>query len=87
MTTSIVYHASADGYSIDSLESDFEGDLDLRGFLSISDDIPKGYQVIRVTFRIKTDASVEEIAKYYTFSPVYSMISKAVPIEVNIKKV
>ena len=87
MTSSIIYHAAARGYQIDSLESDFEGDLDVRGFLSVAPDVPKGYQKIRATFRIKTDASEEEIAELYHFSPVYSMVSPTVPIEVNIVKV
>lgn len=86
MTTAIVYHASAKGYKIESLESDFEGDLDLRGFLSIAKDVPKGYQAIRVTFRVKTDAPKGEIAEFYKFSPVYAMVSAAVPIEVKIEK-
>jgi len=86
MTTSIVYHAANRGIQIESLESDFKGTLDLRGFLGIGKDVPKGYQKIEVTFRIKTDATVEQIAELYQFSPVYSMVSKAVPVEVNITK-
>ncbi|GAB4192336.1 MAG: OsmC family protein [Simkaniaceae bacterium] len=87
MTTSIVYHAATRGYRIESLESEFEGDLDLRGFLQVSEDVPKGYQKIRATFKVKTDATEEEIAELYQFSPVYSMVSKSVPIEVKIVKI
>lgn len=86
MTTSIIYHAAARGIEIESLESDFKGDLDLRGFLDISKDVPKGYQKIEAIFRIKTDASVSEIEELYMFSPVYSMVSKSVPIEVKVVK-
>ncbi|MCC5832292.1 MAG: OsmC family protein [Chlamydiales bacterium] len=86
MTTSIVYHAAARGIEIDSLESDFKGDLDLRGFLDLSKEVPKGYQKIEAIFRVKTDASVKEIEELYKFSPVYSMVSKSVPIEVKIVK-
>ncbi|HEX2492061.1 MAG TPA: OsmC family protein, partial [Blastocatellia bacterium] len=32
LTTSLVYHAAAQGIKIESVESKFEGDLDLRGF-------------------------------------------------------
>ncbi len=86
MTSSIVYHAAARGCHIESLESDFEGDLDLRGFLAVSTDVSKGYQKIRATFRVKTDASEDEIAQFYHYSPVYSMISPTVSIEVKIVK-
>ena len=71
---------------IESLESDFKGNLDLRGFLDLGKNVEKGYQKIEATFRVKTDASNEEISALYQFSPVYSMVSKSVPIEVKIVK-
>jgi uncharacterized OsmC-like protein len=86
MTTSIVYHAAANGYEIEALDSEFEGDLDLRGFLSVSKDVPIGFKKIRALFKLKTDAPEEKIAAFYKFSPVYSMVSAAVPIEVQILK-
>lgn len=86
MTTSIIYHAAARGIEIESLESDFKGDLDLRGFLDVAKDVPKGYQKIEATFHVKTNASVQEIEELYRFSPVYSMVSKSVPIEVKVVK-
>jgi len=87
MTTSIVYHAAARGFHIESLESEFEGDLDIRGFLNLSEKVPKGYQQIRAVFKVNTDATEEEIAQLYQFSPVYSMVSASVPIEVKVIKV
>lgn len=87
MTTSIVYHASARGFKIDSLESEFKGDVDVRGFLGLSKNVPKGYQKIEATFKIKTDASETDISEFYEFSPVYSMLSASVPITVKIVKV
>ena len=33
-----------------------EGDLDLHGFLGLSDKIRNGYENIRVTFKVKGDA-------------------------------
>ncbi len=87
MTTSIIYHAAARGIKIENLESDFYGELDVRGFLGLSESIPKGYKKIEATFRVKTDSTVEEISDLYKFSPVYSMVSKAVPIDVKIIKV
>lgn len=86
MTTTIVYGAAGKGYEINSLESEFEGDLDVRGFLQIDDSVPIGYQKIKTVFTIDTDAPEEELHEFYKFSPVYSMVSKAVPIEVTFKK-
>ena len=51
VTTSIVYHAAAKGIEIRGVESRLEGDLDLRGFLGISNEVPVGYEKIRIHFR------------------------------------
>lgn len=85
MTTSIIYHTSLKGYKINSLSSDFKGDLDLQGFLGIKPSIPKGYQKIYATFKISTDAPESVIEEGYKFSPVYEMLSKSVPININIQ--
>ncbi len=87
MTTSIVYHAAAKDIKIRRLTSEFKGELDLRGFLGLSEKVPKGYKKIYANFKIDTDAPVEKIKEFYQFSPVYDMISKSVPIEVDITKI
>lgn len=45
---------------INELESRYEGDIDLRGFLGISEDVPVAYQDIRVYFKIDADISDEQ---------------------------
>src|SRR5262245_34356290 len=61
LTTSLVYHAAAQGIKIDAVESKFEGNLDLRGFLGMNEDVRNGYENIRVTFKIKADAPEEKL--------------------------
>jgi hypothetical protein len=85
MTTSLVYHAAARGVEIGAVDSTFEGDLDLRGFLGISDEVRKGYSQIRVNMRVNTNASVETLVKCISFSPVYEMISRSVSVDVHIE--
>jgi uncharacterized OsmC-like protein len=65
LTTSIVYHAAAQGKKVDAVRSRFEGDIDLRGFLGISDKVRNGYSGIRVVFEIEGDLSViaEDMAR------------------------
>jgi hypothetical protein len=46
----MVAHAAVRGIEIQELESEFEGDIDLRGFLGLASDVPKGYTEIRVKF-------------------------------------
>jgi len=82
MTTSIAYHAASRGITIESMHSEFKGELDLQGFLNLSHEVPIGYKKIEATFWIKTEAPVEAFKDLYKFSPVYNMLSKAVPIQV-----
>lgn len=84
LTTSLVYHAAARGIHIESVESKLEGDLDLQGFLGLSERVRKGYQQIRVTFTVKSDASVEQLEALTKFSPVYDIVSNPVPVSIAI---
>lgn len=88
LTTSLVYHAAARGIRLDSVESRFEGDLDLRGFLGLCPDIRNGYQQIRVTFRVKGDAPRETLEELVQLaqkrSPVFDIVSNPVPVVVTL---
>jgi len=86
LTTSLVYHAAARGIHIESVESTLEGDLDLQGFLGISNQVRKGYKSILVNITVKSDASTEELRELAKFSPVYDIVSNPVPITIQIDK-
>ena len=85
VTTSLVYHAAARGIALESVESQLEGDLDLRGFLGLSDQVRRGYKEIRVKFNVKSDASPEQLEELTKFSPVYDIISNAVPVSIQME--
>lgn len=85
LTTTVVYHAAARGIKIEAVESSLEGDLDLRGFLGLSDDVRKGYQQIRVAMKIKTGAEPALLKQLANFSPVYDIVSNSVPVEITIE--
>jgi uncharacterized OsmC-like protein len=85
MTTSMVYHAAARGIAIEGIESKLEGDLDLQGFLGLSDEVRKGYSAIRVAMRVKTQATAEELYPLVKFSPVFDIVSGSVPVTVDIR--
>jgi uncharacterized OsmC-like protein len=90
ITTSIVAHASAKGIKIRGVESRYEGDIDLRGFLGLSEDVPVGYQDIRVFFKIDADVSDEQkeelVRMGQKYSPVYNTITKSAPVSVRLDK-
>jgi uncharacterized OsmC-like protein/ferredoxin len=90
LTTALVAHASAKGIEINGVQSRYEGDIDLRGFLGISEDVPVGYQEIRVYFTVDADISEDEklelIETAQKYSPVYNTITKSAPISVQLAK-
>jgi uncharacterized OsmC-like protein len=86
LTTSLVYHAAARGMRLESVESQLEGDLDLQGFLGLSDQVRRGYKEIRVKFNVKSDASLEQLEELTKFSPVYDIVSNPVPVSIQIER-
>jgi uncharacterized OsmC-like protein len=87
LTASFIYHAAARNISIDSLECDLEGDLDLHGFLGLSDEIRRGFQQVRVSFRVEadiTEAQLEECCRLaQKQSPVFDIFTNRVSVEVR----
>ncbi|HTO22242.1 MAG TPA: OsmC family protein, partial [Spirochaetia bacterium] len=51
-----------------------EGDLDFRGTLGVSKDVPVGFQKIRVHFELDTDASEEELATLRRLTERYCVV-------------
>ena len=87
MTTTMVYHAAVRGIKLDEVESKLEGDIDLKGFLAISDKVRPGYQEIRVNFKVKTDIeNVNRLKALTKLSPVYDVVSKGTRVKVQIEK-
>ena len=84
LTTSLVFHAAAQGIHIEAVESTLEGDLDLHGFLGLSENIRKGYRQIRVAFSVQSNASAEQLEALTKFSPVYDIVSNPVPVSIAI---
>jgi uncharacterized OsmC-like protein len=84
LTSSIIYKAAARGIPIESVESTLEGDLDARSFLELSDERRKGYQNIRATFKVKSDASPEVIKELAEFSPVLDVVTHGTPVSLRV---
>ena len=81
LNTTLVYHASVQGIPLDEVNVFAEGDMNARGFFGISDDADRGYRGIRVNVEVKSAADVETLTKLAMYSPVYEMVSKAVPVD------
>lgn len=89
LNTTFIYNAASRGVKIDELEIDLEGDLDLRGFLGLSPDVRRGYEGIRATFTVKSDAPREvlevltELAQKR--SPVFDIVTNPTPVSVRLE--
>ncbi|NID09712.1 OsmC family protein [Fibrivirga algicola] len=51
-----------------------EGDLDFRGTLGVANEAPVGFQAIRLTFELDTDASPEQIETLVSLTKQYCVI-------------
>jgi len=87
VTTSIVAHAAVRGIHIDELESELEGDIDLRGFLGLDEDVPKGFTDIRVNFKVKTDVrNLDRLKRLATYSPVFNTITQGANVDIQVER-
>ncbi len=91
LSTTLIYHAAARGVEIDALELELDGDLDLRGFLGLNEQVRNGFGAINVTFNVTADASEEQIAELVELaqkrSPVFDIVTHPTPVSCKANKV
>ena len=86
VTTSMVAHAAVRGIHIEELESELEGDIDLRGFLGLAEDVPKGFTDIRIRFRVKADVdNMERLKRLTAYSPVFNTITQGANVDIQVE--
>ena len=83
MTTSLVYHAAAQGINVQAIESEYEGDINLQGFLNLDPKVRKGYEEIRVKFKVKSDADKEKLNELVQNSPIFDAVRNPTPVKVE----
>jgi len=87
LTTSLVCHAAVRGIRIGELESELEGDIDLRGFMGLSQDVRKGYRNIRINFKVKTDEeNLDKLKSLAQFSPVFDVVSNGTSVDIQMER-
>ncbi len=88
LAVGFIYNATAQGINVESLEFDLEGDLDLQGFLGLSERVRPGCDAIRIAYRVKADAPREKIEELCAYvqrtSPVLDLIRNPVPVSVQL---
>ena len=82
MTVGYVAGAAVRGITLTHLEIEATGELDLRGFLDLSDAVAPGYPVIDYVVRIAGDGTPEQFEEIHAgvmaTSPNYDNIARAI---------
>ncbi len=87
LTTTLVYHSASRGLKLESIESEYEGDIDVQGLFDLDPNVRPGYREIRVKFRVKGDADEATIQELLRKSPVYDTLANPVKIKIEVEKV
>ena len=86
LTVGFSYNAAARGINVRSLELKLEGNIDLHGFLALSDKVRPGYNDIRLVYHVDCDASPEQVAELWSHvkktSPVLDIIRNPVKVDI-----
>jgi uncharacterized OsmC-like protein len=87
LTVGFSYNAAAQGINVKSLEFDLEGELDLHGFLGLSDKIRPGYDNVRLVYRVDCDAPPEKVDELWAYvektSPVLDILRNPVQVTIS----
>ena len=87
LTVGFVYNAAAMGIEVRSLEYEVEGNLDLHGFLGLSEEVRPGYSGINVKYYVDADAPREKLEELCAYvqktSPVLDIVRNPVPVNVE----
>lgn len=87
LSVGIAYNAAARGITIETMTLDVTGDMDLQGFLGISETVRAGCHDINIACHIKSTATDQEIADLLDHvqktSPVTDMVRYPTPVHLK----
>jgi uncharacterized OsmC-like protein len=87
VTTTFVLHATARGIRVESISTEMDGDIDLRGLLGLDESVPAGYEGIRMKMDIVADCTDEQLDELLAYtrdhSPVCNTVCRPVPVTVE----
>jgi hypothetical protein len=73
------------GITLERLEIETDGEIDLRGFLGLDPAVPPGYEQLRYVVRIKGNGTREQFAEIHkavmATSPNFHNVSRPVDLE------
>jgi uncharacterized OsmC-like protein len=85
MMVGYVAQCAVRGITVENLEIETDGAIDLRGFLGIDPAVPAGYEHLSYTVRIKGSGTKEEFAEVHAAvmatSPNFYNVVRSVPLK------
>jgi uncharacterized OsmC-like protein len=89
ITVGYVAQCAIRGITLERLEIETEGEIDLRGFLGIDPNVPPGYESLSYTVHIKGDGTEQQFAEIHkavmATSPNFFNIANAVALKPTLK--
>ena len=90
LAVGFIYNAAAQGITVEALDFELEGELDLHAFLGLSDEVRPGYKSIELTYRVESDAPKEKVVELCEYvqktSPVLDILRNPVPVSVKLEE-
>lgn len=84
-----VVNAAARGIHLESVEMDIQGELDLRGFLGIDENVNPGYDELRIICRARGNATREQLQECLDagtrYSPNFQNLSRPVKVRYELE--
>ncbi len=84
-----VLGAAAEGITLDRVEIETGGQLDLRAFLGIDEGVPPGYETIRCVVRIKGNGTPEQFRQIHETvlrtSPMHFSLTRPIKVEAELQ--
>ncbi|SDQ45161.1 OsmC family protein [Natronobacterium texcoconense] len=89
LTVGYAANAAAMDIELEELRFELEGDVDLRGFLGISEEVRPGYDTVTCTVHVDTDATEEAVAELQErverTSPLVDNVANGVTLETDLE--
>jgi uncharacterized OsmC-like protein len=84
LAVGFAYNAAAQGIQVDGLTFSLEGELDLHGFLGLSEEVRPGFKAVRLDCRVASNAPREKLDALWEYvqrtSPVLDIMRNTVPV-------
>ncbi|GIV80561.1 MAG: osmotically inducible protein C [Litorilinea sp.] len=88
LAVGFIYNAATQGIDVRGLHFKLEGDIDLHGFLGLSDQVRPGYEQIRLVYRVESDTPRDKLEALCDYvqktSPVLDIIRNPVPVQIEL---